>query len=195
MNKHLPQLAIKPLLPIIGALFLTMNTHAADKIVFDFQTGTNSAAWQVVNDGVMGGMSASSLRVTNGVAVFQGEVSLANNGGFASARSLPASHELDGCDAFVIRVYGDGHRYKFTARMDQSFDSAIYQTSFTTKPGEWAEHRLPLKQFMPTFRGRVLSGEPPLDPTKVTSVGFLISDKQAGSFRLEIAWIKSLSLK
>jgi hypothetical protein len=56
-------------------------------------------------------------------------------------------------------------------------------------PGEWEEHRLPLKQFVPTFRGRVLSGKPPLDPAKVTSVGVLISDKQDGPFRLEIAWV------
>ena len=88
------------LLPIVGALLLTMNTHAADKIIFNFQTVTNSAAWQVVNDDVMGGVSTSDFRVTNGAAVFQGEVSLANNGGFASVRSLPASHELAGCDFF-----------------------------------------------------------------------------------------------
>lgn len=47
---------------------------------------------------------------------------------------------------------------------------------------------------MPTFRGRVLSGEPPLDLAKTTSVEFLISDKQAGAFRLEIAWIKAVKL-
>ena len=167
-----------------------MNTHAAaDKILFDFQTATNTAAWQVVNDDVMGGVSTSSFRLTNGAAVFQGEVSLENNGGFASVRSLPARHDLAGCDAFVIRVRGDGRRYKFTARTDRSFDSAIYQTVFTTKKGEWEEHRLPMKHFVPTFRGRVLSGEPPLDPAKVTSVGFLIADKQDGPFRLEIGWV------
>ena len=171
-------------------LLLAMNTHAAaDKILFDFQTVTNTAAWQVVNDDVMGGVSTSSFRLTNGAAIFQGEVSLENNGGFASVRSLPARHDLAGCDTFVIRVRGDGRRYKFTARTDRSFDRAIYQTVLTTKKGEWEEHRLPLKQFVPTFRGRVLSGEPPLDPAKVTSVGVLIADQQNGPFRLEIAWV------
>ena len=104
-------------------------------------------------------------------------------------RSLPARHDLAGCDTFVIRVRGDGRRYKFTALTDRSFDRAIYQTVFTTKKGEWEEHRLPLKQFVPTFRGRVLPGEPPLDPAKVTSVGFLIADQQDGPFRLEIGWV------
>ena len=86
-----------------------MNTHAAaDKTVYDFQTATNAAAWQVVNDDVMGGVSTSSFCLTNGVALFRGKVSLENNGGFASVRSLPARHDLAGCDTFVVRVRGDG---------------------------------------------------------------------------------------
>jgi monofunctional biosynthetic peptidoglycan transglycosylase len=74
--------------------------------------------------------------------------------------------------------------------MDRSFDSLIYQALFASKKDEWEEHRLPFKQFAATFRGRLLSEEPPLDPSKVTSVGFLISDQHAGPFRLEVAWIK-----
>jgi monofunctional biosynthetic peptidoglycan transglycosylase len=194
MRTLVPRTVPRPLIPAALALLLAMSTHAAaDIIVFDFQTATNTAAWQVVNDDVMGGVSASGFHRTNGVAVFQGEVSLENNGGFASVRSLPASHDLAGCDAFVVRVRGDGRSYKFTARTDRSFDSAIYQTVFTTKKGEWEEHRLPSKQFVATFRGRVLSSEPPLDAAKVTSVGFLISDKQEGPFQLEVAWIKGAS--
>jgi len=172
-----------------------MNTPAStDKTLFDFSTTTNAAAWQTVNDDVMGGISRSSFHLTNGVALFRGEVSLENNGGFASVRSLPAQHALGGCDAFVLRVRGDGRSYKFTARTTTGFDSPIYQAAFKTKKGEWEERRLPLKQFLPTFRGRVLSGEPPLAPEKITSVGFLISDKQAGAFRLEVVWIKAVKL-
>jgi monofunctional biosynthetic peptidoglycan transglycosylase len=184
---------MKTVLTILNPLLLlclAMNAHSApDKFVVDFQSPTN-ARWQVVNDDVMGGVSASSFRITNGVAVFRGDVSLENNGGFASVRSLPAQHDLGKADSFVIRVRGDGRRYKFTARMDQSFDSAIYQCGFTTKQGEWEEHRLPLKDFVASFRGRVLAHEPPLNAGGVTSVGFLISDKQAGAFQLEIAWVK-----
>lgn len=163
---------------------------AADKTLFAFANPTN-AAWQIVNDDVMGGVSKSSFRVTNGVAVFKGKLSLENNGGFASVRSLLAQLELGDADSFVIRVRGDGRRYKFTARRDARFDSAIYQCSFTTKKAEWEDHRLPLKAFVPSFRGRVLTEVPSLNATEVTSVGFLISDKQAGSFQLEILWIKA----
>jgi monofunctional biosynthetic peptidoglycan transglycosylase len=179
------------LIPAALALLLAMNIHAAaDTIIYDFQKATNTAGWQVVNDDVMGGVSASSFRLTNGVALFQGGVSLENNGGFASVRSRPANHNLSGGNAFVIRVRGDGRRYKFTVRTDPSFDRAIYQCGFTTEKDQWAEIRLPLEQFVPTFRGRVLSNEPALDPAKISSVGFLISDKQSGPFQLEVAWIK-----
>ena len=150
------------------------------------------ATWQVVNDDVMGGISSSQVDVaTNGTMTFAGTVSLENNGGFASVRSLPARHDLTGHDAFVVRARGDGNRYRLTVRTGRSFDSAIYQASFTTQAGEWQEHRLAFKDFVPSFRGRVLSGEPPLNPAQIASVGFLISDKQSGPFRLEVAWVKA----
>jgi len=177
----------------LAALFLVMPLSAAqDQSLVALEGLTTPATWQVVNDDVMGGISTSQVRVTeDGTVVFAGTVSLENNGGFASVRSVPARHDLTGCDAFVVRVRGDGQRYKFTVRMERSFDSAIYQAAFTTKAGEWQEHRLPFRDFVPSFRGRVLAGEPPLDPTRVTSVGLLISDQQAEPFHLELAWVKA----
>jgi NADH dehydrogenase [ubiquinone] 1 alpha subcomplex assembly factor 1 len=176
----------------LTGLAITMNTHAAsERMLFDFQASTNSSAWQIVNDDVMGGVSTSSFRLTSGVAVLQGKVSLENNGGFASVRSSPARHDLTGCGCFVIRLRGDGRRYKFTVRTETGFDAPLYQCAFETKRREWEEHRLAFKDFVPTFRGRTLTGVPPLNPANVTSVGFLISDQQAGPFRLEIVSISA----
>ncbi len=171
---------------------LTVNADATpEKTLFDFSTATNATAWQIVNDDVMGGVSTSRFDVINGVAMFRGEVSLENNGGFASVRSSPVRENLAGLDAFVVRVRGDGRRYKFTVRTETGFDAPLYQCAFTTKSGEWTEHRLAFKDFAPTFRGRVLTDVPALDPARVVSLGFLISDKQAGPFKLEVAWIKA----
>ena len=170
-----------------------MNADAgSEKMIFDFQTATNSPAWQVVNDGVMGGVSTSQFQLlTNGGAIFSGVVSLENNGGFASVRSSLVRKNLNGTDSFVFRVRGDGRRYKFTVRTELGFNAPNYQAEFTTKRGEWEEHRLSFKDFVPTFRGRVLTDLPPLNPAKVASVGFLISDQQEGAFKLEVAWIKA----
>ncbi len=162
-----------------------------EKIFFDFETATNTPVWEVVNDGVMGGLSRSSISMTKGLLVFRGEVSLENNGGFASVRSAPDRQNLAGFDAFIVRARGDGKRYKFTVRTETGFDTPLYQCAFTTKRGEWEEHRLPFREFVPTFRGRVLTNVPPLNPAGVVSVGLLISDKQEGPFKLELAWIKA----
>ena len=174
-------------------LAITMKADAAsDRILFDFQTATNHPAWQIVNDDVMGGVSTSRFQIlTNSGAVFSGVVSLENNGGFASVRSQPVRADLTGCDSFLLRVRGDGRRYKFSVRTEAGLDTPLYQLAFTTKRGEWEEHRLPFKDFVPTFRGRILADVPPLNPAKVTSVGFLIADKQDGAFRLEISWIRA----
>ena len=177
----------------VTALALSMNAQAvSEKVLYDFQDRTNSSLWQIVNDGVMGGVSTSQFQIlTNGGAVFSGLVSLEYNGGFASVRSLPAHHDLTGCDSFLLRVRGDGRRYKFSVRTEAGLDTPPYQLAFTTKRREWEEHRLPFKDFVPTFRGRLLTDVPLLNPAKVSSVGFLISDKQEGPFKLEVAWIKA----
>ncbi len=177
----------------LTSLVITMKADTAtSKTLFDFQAATNSPAWEVVNDDVMGGVSTSRFQVlTNGCAVFSGTVRLENNGGFASVRSAPLRENLTGLTVFVLRVRGDGRSYKFSVRTGAGFDTPLYQLAFTTKRGEWEEHRLPFKDFVPTFHGRILTDVPPLNPAKVTSVGFLISDKQEGPFKLEVAWIKA----
>jgi NADH dehydrogenase [ubiquinone] 1 alpha subcomplex assembly factor 1 len=123
--------------------------------------------------------------------VFTGEVSLENNGGFASVRERPVLRSLAGCAAFVVRVRGDGRRYKFTARTDGAWDGVVYQLPFTTKAGEWTELRVPFRDLVPTFRGRVLKEVPAFDAARFVSAGFLISDRQAGPFRLEVEWLRA----
>lgn len=181
----------------LSCVAITMKADTAtNKILFNFQAAANSSPWEVVNDDVMGGVSTSQFQVlTNGCAVFSGTVRLENNGGFASVRSTPVREALTGCTAFVLRLRGDGHSYKFSVRTGAGFDSPLYQSSFTPKQGEWEEYRLAFSSFVPTFRGRVLTDVPPLNPANINSVGFLISDKQAGPFRLEIGWIKASPAK
>jgi hypothetical protein len=180
----------------VTGLAIIMNTHAApETTLFDFQSPNDSPAWQIVNDDVMGGVSTSRFQIlTNGGAVFSGVVSRENNGGFASVRSSPARHDLTGCGGFVIRLRGDGRRYKFTVRTETGFYAPLYQCAFETKRSEWEEHQLAFKDFVPTFRGRILTDVPPLNPGKVTSVGLLISENQDGPFQLEVAWIKAAPL-
>jgi NADH dehydrogenase [ubiquinone] 1 alpha subcomplex assembly factor 1 len=160
-----------------------------EKILFNFATAAAPPGWQIINDDVMGGVSSSHFEILADRAVFHGTVSVENNGGFASVRSAAILQDLSGSDGFVVRARGDGKRYKFTVRTNPGFDSPIYQCAFVAGPGEWEEHRLACRAFIPSFRGRVLPDALPLDPVRVCAVGFIIADKQAGAFQLEIASI------
>lgn len=145
-----------------------------------------SEAWRTVDDVVMGGVSSSTFVVSKGIAAFKGTLSLANNGGFASAWSTPRLHDLANFDGLCIRVRGDGKRYAFRVRTTPSVDGISYEVRFDTKAGEWIEPSFPLDAFRPVFRGRDVPKADPLNPGKIQTFGVLISDKQEGPFLLEI---------
>ena len=169
-----------------------MKTSAARKTITDFATRTNADGWQTINDVVMGGVSESSFKLTtNATALFSGSVSLENNGGFASVRSPARDSKLKGFEGILLRVKGDGKTYKFSIRIDRAFDGINYQTDFTAPKDAWKEIRLPFSAFKPTYRGQILTDRPALDPAKIRTVGFLVSDKQEGQFTLEIKRIKA----
>jgi hypothetical protein len=149
--------------------------------------------WAIVNDGVMGGRSESSLRLTDeGTAIFAGVLSLENNGGFASTRALLDTMDLGGFTGLAVRVKGDGRSYELRLRMEPNFDGIAYRAEFGTTQGEWTEVFLPFSAFQPSFRGRVPRGAPALDLTSIRQIGFLLGDGVEGPFELEIAWIRAI---
>jgi hypothetical protein len=158
--------------------------------IIDFSDPTEVACWSAIDDAVMGGRSRSRMHFDPaGHAIFSGSVSLENNGGFASVRRQPGSLGTARTSAYVLDVRGDGKRYKFSVRTDDSFDGISYQCGFHPPAGTWMFCRLACDRFLPTWRGRVLSDQPPLDPTRVRQVGLLIAERQNGDFSLAIRTI------
>ncbi len=154
-------------------------------LLLDFDDANDAALWYPVDDIVMGGVSSSSFDLAeSGIARFGGRVSLEHDGGFASVRTRARDWYTAGAAAFVLRVRGDGHEFKFTLRTGDGFDGTQYQARFAPPAGEWTDVRLAVASFVPTFRGRVLHEAPPLDPALVRVLGFMISDRQAGPFEL-----------
>jgi len=160
----------------------------AQEMVVDFVASV--WRWQSIDDAVMGGLSSSEMVVENGIAVFRGEVSLDNNGGFASVRSEARDHDLSGFDGLVLRVRGDGKRYRFRLRTTSANGGVSYQASLEPEAEAWQEVAIPFVDFEAVFRGRRVPSQPPLDPTEVKTFGLLIAGRQAGAFRLEIEWIR-----
>ena len=161
-----------------------------EMLLFDFTNDDAIDAWTPINDVVMGGVSTGRLEATgNNTVAFTGLVSLENGGGFASVRSRPQEHDLSRKSGLQLRVRGDGQHYKINLKTDLRINGTLYTAVIETQAGEWQTIRLSFEDFRPTFRGRLHPEEPPLDASRVTSLGLMISDRQAGPFRLELARI------
>jgi len=165
-----------------------------ETMLFTFERGEGVDRWMTVNDGVMGGLSQSGMFLTeDDTAVFEGNVSLENNGGFASVRSRPEPLPTDGTSRVAVRVRGDGREYQLRIRTEDSFDGVAYRWSFKTRKDEWVTLEAPYADFVPTWRGRTPRNFPPIAASEIRQLGFLIADKEEGPFRLEVDWIKALN--
>jgi NADH dehydrogenase [ubiquinone] 1 alpha subcomplex assembly factor 1 len=159
-------------------------------ILFDFDSEAACTSWIPVNDVVMGGVSHSRFDyVGESTAVFSGTVSLENSGGFASVRSAPSLYDLGKYAGLLLRVRGDGKKYKMNLKTEATLDGVQYQAVFETQQNVWTEIVIPFSKFVPMFRGVPAQHSPVIDTASICSFGFLISDKQGGAFQMEIDWI------
>lgn len=172
---------------VLMLLILNLSTKSNMEKIYTFSTQTNIKEWRIVNDGVMGGISKSSLVLTDaGHGRFSGHVSLANNGGFASVRLNKTIKLAEEKKFIILRVKGDGKRYEFrlNGKISQP-ESYVHQ--FTTS-GEWENILLAISEFYPQFRGRKLS-IPNFNFESIEQLSFLIANKQEEDFELLIDWI------
>ncbi len=159
--------------------------------LFDFNSPETSGQWNTVNDGVMGGLSQSVMTLNpDGTATFRGEVSLENNGGFASVRANLNSISQKEFKGVMVRIKGDGNIYNLRFRTNRNFDGYAYQAKIETEKDKWTEFKIPFDQFIPVYRGYTLKDKPKLVSSDMAQIGILIADKQVGSFELTLDWIK-----
>ncbi|WP_176719406.1 CIA30 family protein [Rhodohalobacter halophilus] len=155
--------------------------HNSPVLITDF---SNLAAqkWRIVNDDVMGGASTSQFQINEeGNAVFLGEVSFENNGGFASVKN-DESLNLVGFKSVQLRVKGDGKRYSFRLKPQskEKLPNYWFEARFDSVQNQWIEVVIPIGKFRPTYRGRTPDPAPTPDWSTVHQFGFLISNRQGG---------------
>jgi hypothetical protein len=168
------------LLTIIVGTFLFFSTST----IIDFNQKSDLKNWYVVDDVVMGGRSDSQFYINaEGNAVFEGNVSLENNGGFSSVRYLFDQKSIDAYHNVAIRLKGDGKRYQFRVKTSR-YDRHSYVSYFQTT-GDWQIVQVPLKEMYATFRGMRLN-MPNFPGRNLEEITILIGNKKAESFRLEL---------
>jgi len=186
-------LALTALLPGAPQAITSGDSVGERQNLIDFSESDHSE-WYAINDDVMGGVSQSAIRRTKqGTGLFSGELSTENNGGFASVRTVWGRHDLSAYAGLEIRVRGDGRTYQLRLRTDDSVDGVAYRAQFETLDAEWTTIRVPFSQFLPTFRGRILSDVPPLDTSRIEQVAFMLADKTPGPFSLEIDFVRTIA--
>ena len=168
------------LLMFIMVLIVSMNSL----IIFDFTTKSDIQNWTVVDDVVMGGKSSSTFKISaEGFGVFNGNISLKNNGGFSSLRYRFKRTIINKHKNVIIKLRGDGKAYQFRIKSN-SGDYYSYISNFVSS-GEWQEIVIPLKDMYPVFRGRKLD-KPNFSNDYIEEIAFLIGNKKEEPFKLLI---------
>ncbi|ULE35599.1 CIA30 family protein [Mycobacterium sp. IDR2000157661] len=167
-------------------------SEGRDVALVDLGDANEVAGWTTVNDPVMGGRSTSTITFGAGGLVFSGDISLENNGGFASARS-PQDPEIGrraaGATSLRVHAVGDGKTY--VLRVGDAGQPWSYIQRFATEAGISRIYELPIAGFQPVGTRLDPAPDAPqtLDPSSINQVAVYILDKQQGRFEITISAI------
>lgn len=179
--------------------------------IVDFTKTDESQKWRIINDGVMGGNSKGFIHTKNNYGIFNGDISLENNGGFSSTvRPIqPINQQLttfvidvethnsetDNTDTPRTNIYNTNTHdtqqiYQLRAIMNVDGYRLAYKHDFVLTSTQRRQIHLPLNAFEASFRGRIINKAPMLKSQEIIEIGLLIKSKMAGKFALRIYSIK-----
>lgn len=175
---------------ILTVFMRTAGMQNDDSILLNSGLMKTENQWSIINDGVMGGLSSSKVIINDSTIVFSGNVSLKNNGGFASLRSPIKEYNFGKSSGIEVKIKGDGKRYSVLMKETDYFNGYFYQRSFETINDEWIVIRIPFKDFKLHYFGYEANTDKEVPYNSIKEISLLIGDKQEGSFKSEIGYIK-----
>ncbi|WP_259364477.1 MULTISPECIES: CIA30 family protein [unclassified Colwellia] len=155
-------------------------------LMINFTEQQSLDSWRITNDGVMGGKSQGQISLQVNKAIFSGDISLANNGGFSSV-FRPIEPLAKALESVTIDIEGDGLTYQLRLIVNLDGYRMAYKQSFDTVAGQQTQLSFILADFQASFRGREIPNAPVLTSENIREVGFLVTSKVAGPFSLIIA--------
>ena len=177
----------------IGAPISAVSSDSAEhpsRVIYRFSVETGTSGWEIEDDYVMGGHSRGRLAVNEaGNAVFSGEISLANDGGFSSIQHDFGPYDVSGHRALVLGIKGDGQRSQ--VRVEASPEARhAYAFDFPTS-GDWQTIEIPFNQMSAIRHGDLLD-LPPYPGQTMARIQILAGEGRTTSFQLEIdqIWLK-----
>ncbi|WP_259363395.1 CIA30 family protein [Colwellia sp. MB3u-4] len=164
---------------------LTAMAKKESVLMINFTEQQSLDSWRITNDGVMGGKSQGQISLQANKAIFSGDISLANNGGFSSV-FRPIEPLAKALETVTIDIEGDGLTYQLRLMVNLDGYRMAYKQSFDTVAGQQTQLSFTLADFQASFRGREIPNAPVLTSENIREVGFLVTSKVAGPFSLVI---------
>lgn len=152
--------------------------------IFKFNKNSIIKDWVIIDDVVMGGQSSSSFKLNAyGYGVFEGKVSLENNGGFCCLRYNCGKINVQGFRKISIRLKGDGKNYQLRIKANTK-DRHSYIMPFSTS-SKWQNIEIKLSDMYPHFRGKRLD-KVNFSNAYFEEIKFLIGNKKNECFQIVI---------
>ncbi|KKO46719.1 hypothetical protein WG68_04025 [Arsukibacterium ikkense] len=155
-------------------------------VVLEFYNKNHFSHVQLVHDTVMGGRSDGAVNMVTEPAGlrFFGNLSLANNGGFASAEfrltnALPAQH----FSSIKLHVAADGRTYQLRLKTPYLPRGVAYVANFKSDIGQQHYYFQP-DAFSGRYRGREVTQLPKLNFADVTQLSVMLADEKNGPFSI-----------
>lgn len=137
----------------------------------------------------MGGISQSKATLDeHQQLLWKGNVSLENNGGFASTRHALPNLDVSNYQGISLLVSGDEKTYKLNLANDFSSGSPRFQARFDLRAGLHLVY-IPFQHLSASIRGNKVDAF--FNPSMLKMVGFLIADQQEGPFHLSVKKISA----
>ncbi|KXZ41099.1 hypothetical protein GPECTOR_802g27 [Gonium pectorale] len=191
--------------------FLSVDLTPDSKLVYSFQSQRDVSLWHVFSDSTFGGLSKATFELSESqkTAVFSGTYSkevledskLIRSGYCGMNQVRRRALNLRKYDFLDFRVRGDGHTYLANIRLDQltGGDEEVWQATLRTSPGTWQDVRLDFRDFVFTFRGRLVTHHAPssagMPRHNIIAVGLTMAATEdmppTGEFRLELESVRA----
>ena len=143
---------------------------------------SDNSGWQVVNDGVMWGLSRGNYLIEDEQLVFSGVIN--TDGGWFSSIRLPLWWaDYSGFTHIKIIGNSDNRWYDFTLR-DTNWRQRNISHRHQLDLVDW-EGLIDLSELGTTFFGRVVSASP-LNTSSISEIGIILNDGLDGDFKIEL---------
>ena len=176
------------------AMSLSAITPGTCRTLLDFGDPDEFARWEVINDGVMGGLSKGHIEQAGDALSFTGTINT-NGGGFTSLRRELPEGAMAGARTLRIVYSGDARSYEVTLRSDareRGGRRVAYRATLTPEEsaGDWSVAVIDLAQLETSLFGQQVDA-PHFATHEAYSVGLIIADGMDGDFAMRLKRIEA----